>query len=119
MNLKRIFLGFALAPLVTPLVFGLVWLVIGTLRFGDFEEMRGVLLLISLFAYSVAILFGVPLTLVIRRRTYSSRIIFTTTGAVVGLLMAAALDFGLNWFGGILFICSVSFRGACLDSLFG
>jgi hypothetical protein len=99
-SFKRIFLGLAVAPLATPLVFGLVWVANGT---ADFAEIRGVLLLITIFAYSSAILFGIPLTIAIRRRRESSKSIFTTAGALVGLLMAAALDLGLKWFHGVVF----------------
>src|ERR1700738_4606914 len=91
MRLKRTFLAFVLAPLATPLVFISVWLVTGTIQFNDISDF---FLLISFFAYSAAIIFGIPLVLITRGKR-STRVVFGATGAVAGLLMATAFSWSI------------------------
>jgi len=95
MNLKRTFLAFLLAPLATPAVFVSVWLV--TRRVQYLDDVCILFLLISIFAYSAAIVFGIPLV-VLTRRKHSTKALFTATGAVAGLLVATALElFSFGW----------------------
>jgi hypothetical protein len=100
MSIKRILLAFVLAPLATPLVFVVAWIVFGTL---PFDELQPLIILISMFAYPAALLFGVPVVLVTRRLRYSSKVVFIATGAAVGLLLAAITDLGFRWFEGFPF----------------
>ena len=82
MSLRRIILAYVLAPLVTPLGY-LALAVVGG-EFRSWADVPPLLGYIGLFAYSAAILLGVPLLLFYRRLHWTNWMPFTLGGAAIG-----------------------------------
>src|SRR5262249_18488059 len=108
MNLKRLLLAFALAPLATPLFFAAVWVVRDAQNFVEYWPL---LYVIALFAYGAALLFGVPLVRLTRHSKKPTVALFAAAGMAAGLLVALIPGAVMNWFGGFLFYLMCGLAG--------